>query len=301
MPSSLEILNKITMKNLSEQDFSEQRFMSLGPHGFHRIVYYEWGKPDNDQVLLCVHGMTRNGRDFDDFARALMDEYRVICPDMPGRGKSDWFHVKEDYDYPVYCAAVTALIARLRVDTLDWVGTSMGGMIGILLAAMPNAPIRKLVLNDVGPFISRDALRRIAKYVGADPHFDTLEAFEAYVREVNAPFGNLTDAQWKHIAHFYRRHTEDGRFAPNYDPNISWPLKKEPLADVDLFPVYRAVRCPTLLLRGAESDVLLSKTAHEMQNCGPKATLVEFEGIGHVPTLMSEDQIGVVRDWLLSV
>lgn len=288
------------MKDLFEQSLSERHFMSLGPHGFHRVVYYEWGNPDNDRVLLCVHGMTRNGRDFDYFAKALMDDYRVICPDMPGRGKSDWFDIEEDYDYPVYCTDMAALIAHLQANTLDWVGTSMGGMLGIILASMPNTPIRKLVLNDVGPFISKAALKRIAEFVGADPHFDSLDEFERYVREINAPFGNLTDEQWKHAARFYSRPVAGGKFAPNYDPNISWPLKKDPLEDVDLFPIYRAVRCPTLLLRGAESDVLLPETAREMQNCGPEATLVEFEGIGHVPALMSEDQIGVVKDWLLS-
>nr|VFK57608.1 MAG: Pimeloyl-ACP methyl ester carboxylesterase [Candidatus Kentron sp. TUN]VFK57724.1 MAG: Pimeloyl-ACP methyl ester carboxylesterase [Candidatus Kentron sp. TUN]VFK65832.1 MAG: Pimeloyl-ACP methyl ester carboxylesterase [Candidatus Kentron sp. TUN] len=281
------------------RDFSEQHFMSLGPRGFHRIVYYEWGDPENDKILLCVHGMTRNGRDFDYFADALADNYRVICPDIPGRGKSDWLYVKEDYDYPHYCADMAALIARLRVDTVDWVGTSMGGMIGIIIASMPNSPIRQLVLNDVGPFISKAALQRIAKYVGADPRFDSLEEFEDYVRKINVAFGQLTDEQWKHAARFYSRRMEDGKFGLNYDPKIAWPLKG-PLEDVDLFPIYRAIQCPTLLLRGVDSDVLLRDTALEMQNCGPKAKLIEFEGVGHVPTLMSEDQISVVRDWLLS-
>jgi len=211
--------------------------MGLGPHGFHRVVYYEWGDPNNDRVLLCVHGMTRNGRDFDYFSHALRDHYRVVCPDMPGRGKSDWLHVKEDYDYPLYCADIAALIARLGVDTLDWVGTSMGGMIGSIIASMPNNPIRRLVLNDVGPFISKDALVRIAKYVGADPRFDSLEQFEDYVRDMYVDFGDLTDEQWKHVARFYSRPTEDGKFGVNYDPKISCPLKKEPLEDVDLFPM----------------------------------------------------------------
>ena len=278
--------------------FSEQSFSSLGPHGFHRLVYYEWGDPGNENVLICVHGMTRNGRDFDYIADVLAEDYRVICPDLPGRGKSEWFQVKEDYDYPVYCADMAALLARLRADEVDWIGTSMGGLIGMILASMPNTPIRRLVLNDVGPFISKEALKRISRYVGADPRFQTFEAVERYVREVNAAFGPLTDDQWAHHARHYSRRTEDGDFGLNYDPEISWPLRKEPLEDVDLFPVYDAVRCPTLLLRGTESDVLLEETARSMQARGPRATLVEFPGIGHVPTLMSNDQIEIVRDWL---
>lgn len=275
-----------------------ESFINLGPHEFHRVVYYEWGDPDNDRILMCVHGMTRNGRDFDYLARALAGEYRVVCPDMPGRGESEWLKVKEDYDYPLYCADVSALMARLGAETVDWLGTSMGGMIGIILASMPNNPIRKLVLNDVGPFISKAALERIAQYVGADPRFKDLDEAEHYMRELNAAYGELADEHWAHQARHYTRRTEDGDLGLNYDPGIAHPLR-QPLADVDLFPVWARVKCPTLILRGALSDVLLEETAERMIKEHPQAELVECPGIGHVPPLMAEDQIDIVRNWLL--
>ena len=275
-----------------------ESFINLGPHEFHRLAYREWGDPQMDRILVCVHGMTRNGRDFDYLARALAEEYRVVCPDMPGRGESEWLKSKEDYDYPLYCADISALLARLRAEKVDWVGTSMGGMIGIILASMPNSPIRKLVLNDVGPFISKAALERIAQYVGTDPRFSDLDEAERYIRELNAAYGDLSDEHWAHQARHYTRRTAEGDLGLNYDPDIAHPLR-QPLADVDLFPVWATVKCPTLILRGALSDVLLADTAARMLQENPRAELVEFPDIGHVPPLMSQDQIDIVRNWLL--
>ncbi len=275
------------------------RLRNLGPHGFHSSSYVEWGDADNPNVLLCAHGLTRNGRDFDYLAAALETDYRVVCPDVVGRGSSDWLPVKEDYGYALYCADMAALIARLNVEQVDWVGTSMGGLIGMMLAAMPNTPIRRMVLNDVGPFVSKAALQRIADYVGSDPRFATLDEVEGYLREVNAPFGPLTDEQWSHCARFQSRRTAEGDLGLAYDPAIGLPLRNTELGDVDLWPVWDAVSCPTLLLRGAESDVLLAETAAEMQSRGPAASVVELPGIGHAPALMAGEQIGLVRDWLL--
>ena len=275
----------------------ERQLSCLSPHGFHRLTYYEWGDPANAKVLICVHGLTRNGRDFDDIARALSSEYRVLCPDVPGRGKSEWLTHKEDYAYPIYCADMAALIARSGAETVDWVGTSMGGLIGMLLAAQPNAPIRRLVMNDVGPFIPKSSIERLSSYVGKPVSYDSVEAFEQYIRAVSAPFGPLTDAQWRHLAGTTARRNADGRWGTNYDPAIALPLL-EKIADVMLWPFWDQVRSPTLLLRGKESDLLLSETAHEMTSRGPKAKLVEFAGIGHAPMLMVEDQIAVVRDFL---
>jgi pimeloyl-ACP methyl ester carboxylesterase len=271
-------------------------FLSL--HGFHRLNYYEWGDPANSNVVICVHGLTRNGRDFDDIARALCAEYRVLCPDVAGRGKSEWLTHKEDYAYPVYCADMAALIARSGAETVDWIGTSMGGLIGMLLAAQPNSPIRKLVMNDVGPFIPKASMERLSSYVGKPVSYDSFEAFEQYIRAISAPFGPLTDAQWHHLAETTARRNDDGRWTTNYDPAIALPFKT-PVANVVLWPFWDQVRSPTLLLRGRQSDLLLSETAREMTMRGPKAKLVEFAGIGHAPMLMEQEQIEVVRGFLL--
>ena len=275
----------------------EHTLPCLGLHGFHNVRYYEWGDAANPRVVICVHGLTRNGRDFDELARALCGDYRVLCPDIPGRGKSEWLAHKEDYAYPVYCADMAALIARSGAQSVDWVGTSMGGLIGMLLAAQPNAPLRKLVMNDVGPFVPKASLERLSTYVGKPVSFDSIEAFEQYIRTVSASFGPLTDAQWRHLAATTARRNEEGRWGSNYDPAIALPFKA-PINDVVLWPFWEQVRCATLVLRGKDSDLLLGETARDMTTRGPKAKLVEFAGIGHAPMLMAADQIDVVREFL---
>lgn len=276
----------------------QHSFLALGPSGFHRVVYSDYGDPENDRVLVCVHGLTRNGRDFDTLAQALCDRYRVICPDIPGRGRSDWLSVKEDYGYPLYCADMAALISHLDVESVHWVGTSMGGLIGMLLSAQPGSPVKRLVMNDVGPLIPKAALERIISYVGNDPRFASMQALEGYVREVYSPFGPLSDSQWRNLVESSARKTGDGDFGLNYDPAISTPLKMMPLEDVDLWPVWDKVSCPVLLIRGQTSDVLLAETAAEMQGRGPKVDFIEIEETGHAPMLMSERQIAMVSDWL---
>lgn len=278
----------------------ENSFLSLGPHGFHRIVYSEFGDEKNDRVLICVHGLTRNGRDFDSLAAALSDRYRVICPDIAGRGRSDWLEVKEDYGYPLYCADMAALIAHLRVEAVDWVGTSMGGIIGMLLASQPGSPLGRLVVNDVGALVPKSALERIVSYVGNDPRFRSMDALEAYIREVYAPFGPLTDEQWRTLVESSARRTGDGDIGLNYDPGIAVPMRAMEMQDIDLWHAWDNIRCPVMVIRGSKSDVLLSETAAEMQRRGPKARYLELEGIGHAPTLMSGSQIAAVREWLLS-
>ena len=294
-----------------------QYYLGLGPHGFHRLHYTEWGEADNPKVLICVHGLTRCCRDFDFLAQALAADYRVICPDIAGRGESQWLSHAADYSYPQYAADMNALIARCGAEQVDWVGTSMGGLIGLTLAAQANSPIRRLVMNDVGAVLPRAALLRIAEYVGLDPHFNSLEQMEQYIRQVAAPFGPLSDAQWQHLTVHAARTLDNGRYAFRYDPKIAygvrlaagtegkqrwlrklWPFKKWLEQDVALWLLWDAVRCPVLLLRGSESDLLLSETAHTMTQRGPKAQLHEFSGIGHAPVLMDSEQIQVVADWL---
>ena len=277
--------------------------LGLDSKGFHRVHYTDWGDPGAERIVICVHGLTRNGRDFDDLARALMPDFRVVCPDIAGRGKSDWLYAKEDYGYPQYCADMAALIARVTAGgkpvKIHWVGTSMGGIIGMLLASRPDSPILKLVLNDVGTLIPKAALERIGAYVGQDPRFRTLGELEAMMRIVCAPFGPLTDAQWRHLTETGAKQHEDGSWGLSYDPGIGIPFRKGPIADVDLWQFWDRIACPTLLLRGAQSDLLLKENAIAMTRRGPKPELVEFDGIGHPPMLMAGDQIKVVRDFLL--
>lgn len=275
-------------------------FKSLAPHGFHRVAYAEWGDPESSDIALCVHGLTRNGRDFDHLAAALQGERRVLCPDVAGRGRSEWLAAVEDYGYPTYCADMAALLARVGGEAVDWVGTSMGGLIGMMLAAQPGTPIRRLVMNDVGPFVPKEALERIAAYVGTDPHFASLGELERHLREIHAPFGPLTDEQWAHLAHCSVRELPDGAYALAYDPGIATAFKTRPLEDLDLWALWDNVRCPVLVLRGAESDLLLPDTARQMRERGPHAEVVELAGIGHAPALMEHSQIDTVRDWLLA-
>ena len=273
---------------------------ALGPHGFHRVHYTEWGDSDNPKVLICVHGLTRTGRDFDFLAAALEHEYRVICPDVVGRGQSDWLNDKSDYTYPLYVNDMAMLLARIDAERIDWVGTSMGGLIGIFLASYTGSPIHKMVINDIGPRIPAAGLQRVATYVGQVVTFDSIEKMEKFLRTIAATFGNLSDEQWRHMTIHGARQLEDGRYTFAYDPGIAKNFRTLDLKDIDLWLMWDAIHCPTLVLRGEHSDVLDHADAVIMTERGPKATLIEFPGMGHAPALMADDQIAVVRNWLLA-
>jgi pimeloyl-ACP methyl ester carboxylesterase len=272
----------------------------ISPKGLHRMAYLEWGDPRNRDVVICVHGLTRSARDFDDLARALCGQFRVVCPDVAGRGDSDRLADPLYYAIPQYVADMVTLIARLDVEAVRWVGTSMGGLIGMTLAAQAGSPVSRLVINDAGPVIAKAAIERIAAYLGRAPAFPSFEQAEQYVRTVFAPFGRHSDAQWRHLAEAWLRRNEDGSWRAHYDPRIAEPFRAAmPEGDLELWPVYDAIRCPTLVIRGAQSDLLSRETTREMAQRGPKAGVVEIPDVGHAPTLMDAGQISVVRDFLL--
>jgi len=278
----------------------KKKVQCASPKGLHRIAYLEWGDPKNDKVLVCVHGLTRCARDFDALARAMSDKYRVVCPDIAGRGDSDWLPDPMLYQMPQYVMDMVTLVARLDVESVHWVGTSMGALIGIALAAQANTPIQRFVINDAGPVVSKVSLERIASYVGLAPAFPSLEAAEKYVRTVSAPFGPHTDAEWRFLTEVVMRKNPDGSFRVHYDPKLAEPFRATmPEKDMELWPLWDAVRCPTLVVRGAQSDLLTRETCEKMAGRGPKAKVVELAGIGHAPTLMHADQIKIVRDFLL--
>ncbi len=282
--------------------FTQHTVQCIGPSGLHRMAYTEWGARDNPRVLICVHGLTRNGRDFDALAEAMSGHYRVICPDVVGRGQSGRLRDPAGYGIPQYVADMVTLIARLNVDSVHWVGTSMGGLIGMALAAQECTPLRKLVLNDVGPLITVESLQRIATYVGTDPQWASFNEALAYVKLISAPFGQLSEAQWHHLTETSIVQRADGRWAFRYDPRIAEPFKAAFVdKDIDLWPIYAGITCPTLVVRGAESDLLTRDTWQQMGACGPQAQLAEIPGVGHAPMFQSDDQIAVVRNFLLSV
>jgi pimeloyl-ACP methyl ester carboxylesterase len=271
------------------------------PAGLHRMAYLEWGDAANPRVLVCVHGLTRSARDFDRFAMAMSDRYRVVCPDVAGRGDSEWLANPDLYVIPQYVSDMVTLIARLDVESVHWVGTSMGALIGMALAAQKGTPIERLVMNDAGPVIARAALQRIGMYVGAWPPLPTIEAAEQYVRAASAPFGPHSDAEWRFLTEVVVRQNADGTYRMHYDPRIAEPYRKAmPEKDLEFWHLYEAVRCPTLVLRGEQSDLLSNETARQMSERGPRARLIELPGVGHAPTLLHDDQIRAVREFLIS-
>jgi pimeloyl-ACP methyl ester carboxylesterase len=265
------------------------------------MAFLEWGEPGAANTLICVHGLTRCARDFDRLAAEMVGcGYKVVCPDVAGRGDSDWLKNPTEYAVPTYASDMQTLIARLGVKSVQWVGTSLGGLIGMTLAAAPDSPVKKLVLNDIGPVLAAAALDRIGSYIGKWPPLPDLDAAEAYVRSVSASFGPHSDADWRFLTEHVVRENPDGTLRMHYDPAIALTFNaKLPHKDVEMWSSYDAIRCPTLVLRGERSDLLTRETASKMTERGPRAKVVEIAGVGHAPTLLCDDQIAIVREFLL--
>ncbi len=289
--------------------------LSLTPGvGFHKIAYWEWPCQDfslaNPPTIICAHGLTRNGRDFDVVAQALMPFARVIAPDFLGRGQSTWTGSPASYHFPQYLQDMTALIAALHDNSthqapravkpgVHWLGTSMGGIAGMLLAAMPGSPLRSLLLNDVGPVLGKAGLQRIMAYVGTPVQFSSFEQAREAVINNSATFGPHSDAEWTYFVRHYVKEAADGKWIFNFDPAISIAFKQssEP---IDLWAYYDAIRCPTMIFRGSESDLFERATAQAMTQRGPRAALLEFESVGHAPTLIPAHQVEAVKQFFLS-
>lgn len=278
----------------------------LDTQGLHRMAYWEWGDPANDRVLVCVHGLSRQGRDFDVLAQALCQDWRVVCPDVVGRGRSDWLADPMGYQVPAYVADMVTLLARLNARQIDWLGTSMGGLIGLGLASLPGAPVRRLILNDVGPTIQAEALARIGTYLGQAQRFASEEAAADYLASISQGFGPHTPEQWRALTRPMLKpvgETQGEGVTLHYDPAIAVPFRAitpeiAAAGQAMLWQRYDALRVPTLLIRGAESDLLTHETALAMTQRGPRAVLREIEGVGHAPTLVAPDQVALVREFL---
>jgi pimeloyl-ACP methyl ester carboxylesterase len=283
--------------------------------GSHRMAYWQWGDPANPHVVMCVHGLSRQGRDFDVLARYLCDEVRVVCPDVVGRGQSDWLQDPMAYQIPQYAADMLRLLAHLQqqspVTTLDWVGTSMGGLIGMAVTGQPGlplpVPVHKLVLNDVGPAVEWQAITRIAAYLGKAVQFASVQEAADAMWAVSTGFGPHSSEQWLALSRPMLKPipgAADGAVMLHYDPAIAVPVRALTEAaardgEAVLWQLYDNIRAQTLILRGAQSDLLSHATALAMAQRGPKARLIEFEGVGHAPTLVAMDQVCTVGDFLL--
>jgi len=279
----------------------------FSPAGLHRMAYHEWGDPLNPRVLMCVHGLTRTGRDFDALARAMSDEYRVVCPDVAGRGRSEWLADPHHYVVPQYVSDMVTLIARLNVEQVDWFGTSMGGLIGMGLAGLPKSPVRKLLLNDVGPRIAAQALERIGAYLGLPVRFKTFEEGLAYLQTISTSFGRHTPEQWRELNGAILKPVQGAEgleWGLHYDPALAVPFKEAPPEAVHageqvLWHMFEAVPGPTLIVRGAQSDLLLRETVAEMVARGKQVSTVEIPDVGHAPTFIDPAQIAIAREFFL--
>jgi pimeloyl-ACP methyl ester carboxylesterase len=280
------------------------------PAGLHRMAYWEWGDPANPRVVVCVHGLSRQGRDFDTLARDLSADWRVVCPDVVGRGRSGWLLDPRLYGIPTYLADMVTLVARLNVPEVHWVGTSMGGLIGMALAAQAGTPITRLVLNDVGPVIEPGFITRVLGYLGVPAFWRTQEEAADALWAISRGFGPHTREQWLELTRPQLVPAEqDGPggqvtgFKPHYDPAIAVPVRAATpetaaAGEAMLWHLYDRISCPTLLLRGAESDLLSPATAAAMAARGPRCRVHELPGVGHAPTLVAADQREVVRRFL---
>lgn len=282
-----------------------QRVQCLNSQGMHRVAYWEWGDPSNPRVLVCVHGLTRQGRDFDVLARAMSDRYRVVCPDIVGRGHSDWLPQPMEYVVPRYVADMVTVLAHVDAASVHWVGTSMGGLIGMGLASLPGNPVERLVINDIGPVIEPEALARIGAYVGMTRQWSSLDEAADFMWTNSSGFGPHTREQWLALTRPMLRPLESGGWGSHYDPAIAQPFRMltpeaAAIGADALWKAYDAITCPTLLLRGAESDLLSAGTALKMTLRGPRPMLRQFKGVGHAPTLIADDQVHAVREFLLT-
>lgn len=277
--------------------------------GLHQMAYKEWGEADNPRVLVCVHGVTRVADDFDNLAQSLCKDYRVVCPDVVGRGRSGHLRNPQLYRIPQYVSDMVTLLARVLANSerqsVDWFGTSMGGLIGMGLASLPDSPVGKLVLNDIGPTLDWAAIQRIGDYIAQDVRFPSFEAGAEFVKMVSATFGPHTEQEWHKLAADVLRQDKDGSWVRHYDMGLAQPFQSvtPESAKADeamLWAAYDAIRCPTLLVRGANSDLLSRETAQMMTQRGPRARLVEIPGVGHAPTFLHDDQIAIAKDFLLN-
>lgn len=276
----------------------QHHYYSINPTGLHKLAYTEWGSP-NSRATICIHGLNRNSRDFDPLAKALSEQgHWVICLDLPGRGLSDWLTHSDHYSFAQYLQDIATLIARLNVEQVDWIGTSLGGLLGIIFASLLNNPIKRLIINDIGPDIPQKGVLRLEQNRSDRPaHFPSIEAAERYFRKIYAPFGELSDADWRAMTKHGIRPNRQGGYCFHSDPNIAVAAIDQKMQE-NLWQCWQKSTCPALILQGEESDFLLLETLTRMKKTRRHVDAITFPLVGHAPPLRHIDQIQAVCDWL---
>lgn len=275
-----------------------KHILSSNNAGQHRIVYQDWGDENNPNLLICVHGLTRNSRDFDYLASELSSKYRVIAPDIVGRGQSDWLPDPSLYTLEQYINDMGILLAHLKAKQVDWLGTSLGGIIGMAIASQPASPIKRLILNDIGPVIKKEAIAYLATSLAETPHFKSLDELKGFLQQAYSAMGQLDQAHWEHMVAHDHRITSEGKITRNFDPKITQSVGTLINSDITLWDIWENIQCPVLILHGEESVILTPEICQDMLKRNPHASLKTFPGVGHTPSLIPEKQIDVVASWL---
>lgn len=269
------------------------------PAGSHQMVYYEWGRHDNPRVLVCVHGLTRNGRDFDFLAAALQQEYRILAPDLIGRGKSDWFKDPMHYTIEQYVHDLMGWMHQLGLSKVDYLGASLGGVLGMLIAVQPGSPVQRLILADIGPLIKRESVEKLSTEVQANPTFPSLGDLKEFLKQIYSHIGAMEPYHWDHILAYDHIKRDDGTYARAYDPNLFKSFGPMRGQDIAFWPIFQALQIPILALHGVDSIVLTPDICDEMKKLQPKQLdIIDIPNAGHVPSLMIESNIALVKQWL---
>lgn len=287
----------------------KKKILGLSPEGYHSLSYREYGQNHQDNVLITVHGLTRNGSDFHHLAQALQEDLFILSPDIVGRGSSGRLQDPKHYHYAQYLQDMNALIATTGANKVDWLGTSMGGLFGIIMAAMPNSPIRRLILNDIGPFVPKTAVDRIKEYASKQIILNDRQEAELLLRELYKPFGIQGQDQWDHVIDNSITKMENGQFTLAYDPGIAGAVEDDPhsgrkLAGIDgngnviFWDFWDRIKCPVLVINGQHSDILPQNIVEAMKGRGPSFDYFIVKDCGHAPALMAQDQIDHIKNWL---
>ncbi len=285
-----------------------KKYLTLGPYVIwlklqlvkqHKLAYLDYGDVNNPNVLICAHGLTRNAYDFEKIARVMQNNFRVIAIDYPGRGDSDYFTDKKSYNYYVYLKDTLLLLKKLKIKNPFWLGTSMGGIIGMAIGCFYPRILRGLILNDIGPSMPLSTVKKIGKYASLEPKFIDLELAKQHLKMIYKESGIKEEEDWNFLTKNSFKINSSNQYQMNYDPTIvsGMEIDKAKSKDVDMWKIWRKIKCPILVIHGAKSNILSVETVEKMQQ-SKQIDIYVVDYAGHAPALTNADQIDPIKNWL---